>query len=61
MEPIRKLKEEDLLQNFSEIQRVIKEWEEKYLLPQDLFPAETEDRQPFITQPFYTYQIHAVS
>jgi hypothetical protein len=58
---LNKEKEKDLLQHFPEIQKLIKEWEETYSLPQDLLSVETEDKQPFITQPFYTYQIHTIS
>jgi len=56
-----KIKEKDLLNNFSDIQKLIKEWEKKYPLPDDLPFVEPEDQKPFITQPFYTCQIHAVS
>lgn len=61
MELAKKIIEEDLSQYFPEIQRLIKELEEKYPLPQDLFPAEFENEQAFVTQPLFTYQLHAVS
>ncbi|HEC92314.1 MAG TPA: hypothetical protein ENI51_04875 [Candidatus Atribacteria bacterium] len=59
----KKIKEEDLAQHFPEIQRLIEEWRKKYsLLPEeDLYPTLTEDKYPFIIQPFYTYQIHSVT
>ena len=63
MELSKKIEEKDLIQYFPEIQKLIEEWKKKYsILPEeDLSSIPTEDIYPFITQPFYTYQIHSVA
>jgi len=60
MKKTKKIDEKYLFTHFKEIQELITEWEEKYSIPIDLPSVEPEDQKPFITQPFYTYQIHAV-
>jgi len=55
-----KINEKDLLEKFSKIQEIIDYWNNKFPLPQNLPPVETEDKKPYIIQPFYTYQIHAI-
>lgn len=43
--------------NVTKYDTMRKKGEEKYPLPDDL---PTEDQRPFITQPFYILEIHAV-
>jgi len=61
VEKDQKIDEKYLFEHFGEIQKLIIEWEKKYPISMDLLSVESEDQKPFITQPFYTYQIHAVS
>ena len=60
MKKDQKIDEKYLFAHFKEIQELITEWKEKYSISIELPSVEPEDQKPSITQPFYTYQIHAV-
>lgn len=54
-----KITEKDLLDNFSSIEKLIKEWDELYTYPISPDSVKKEDITPLISEPTFIYDVHA--